>query len=418
MKLVIAYSSKDEVENTRQTLPRIKLPDHGELIWCDGSATAEGRLVPKQFSHFANIVTGGADVAIAWKLSKALSNKPSQYTPYSHIMLIENDVLLDEDWFEPTMALFEKGRADGLEVGAVSPRSFVDRVLVQRDGYACMHNLGAGVVIFTREAAEIVLRSFRTHWWQNNVRLFAQLSGIDLRTYAFARGNEQWVTTDWGWDAQLAAHGLASLALTPAKCQMIGQKIPLEQQGLKLTTESGLGRRDEQEYDSDERVFWTYRDNLAKIRAGTHKPAWPGPIHRDGVGMLFFPHQIGFLEAQWQGNLGLRWNQGFGPFEYRAGEGGAFLSVLVSGSCSFLCHGGLTGAAVGIEDARSGFRTEPNLPASTGAPISISVPGGPIPRIIRMRLDEGAVFCGLQTVDQQMIDTSFRFSWDQLPEAK
>ena len=114
---------------------------------------------------------------------------------------------------------------------------------MQRDGYAVMHNIGAGVVIFTREAAEIVLRTFRTHWWPDNVKLFAQLSGIDLRTYAAFRGNEQWVTTDWGWEAQLARHGLASLALTPAKCSMIGQDPPLHEQGLELAQGLGAARR-------------------------------------------------------------------------------------------------------------------------------------------------------------------------------
>ena len=149
---------------------------------------------------------------------------------------LENDVLLDEDWFTPTMELFEKGKQDGLEVGAVSARSYVDRVLIQRDGYAVMHNLGAGMVIFTREAARAVLHSFRTHWWPANRVLFGQLAGIDLATYAAFKGGEHFVSTDWGFDAQLASRGFASLALTPAKCQMIGQKWPLKDQGLELTT--------------------------------------------------------------------------------------------------------------------------------------------------------------------------------------
>jgi hypothetical protein len=35
-----------------------------------------------------------------------------------------------------------------------------------------------------------------------------------------------------------------------------------------------------------------------------------------------------------------------------------------------------------------------------------------------MEMSEGAVFYGLQTADPQLLDSTFRFSWDQLPEAK
>ena len=410
MKLAIGFSTKDQTDLTRQTFARLKFPAHGDLYWCDGSRTDEGRELPGQLGHRADRVFGGADAGIAWKLSYILNHGPPQHPPYTHIMLLENDVLLDEDWYEPTINLFREGLRDGLEVGAVSPRSYVDRVLVQRDGYAVMHNLGAGVVIFTRQAAEIVLRTFRTHWWSDNVKLFAQLSGIDLRTYAAFRGNEQWVTTDWGWEAQLARHGLASLALTPAKCSMIGQNPPLHEQGLELTQGPVEVRR-------DERAFIQYRNTLAYLRRGDWKFELPGTFARDGAAMLFFPHQLGALYTTWQGTLELQWSQGYGPFAYRAGPGGASLSVHISGSASFQCSGGIAGATVTIEDRRSGFRARPHLPPATEV-ISIAVPGGPIPRQVTVQLAEGAVFYGLLCNDPQMIDTTWKFDWQQLPEAK
>lgn len=410
MKLAVGFSTKDQVDLTRQTFARLKFPAHGDLYWCDGSRTDEGRELPGQLGHRADRVFGGADAGIAWKLSYILNHGPPQHPPYTHIMLLENDVLLDEDWYEPTINLFREGLRDGLEVGAVSPRSYVDRVLVQRDGYAVMHNIGAGAVVFTRQAAQIVLRTFRTHWWPDNVKLFAQLAGIDLRTYAAFRGNEQWVTTDWGWEAQLARHGLASLALTPAKCQMIGQNPPLKEQGLELTQGPVEVRR-------DERAFIQYRNTLAYLRRGDWKFELPGTFARDGAAMLFFPHQLGALYTKWQGTLELQWSQGYGPFAYRAGPGGASLSVHISGSASFQCSGGIAGATVTIEDHRSGFRASPHLPPATEV-ISIAVPGGPIPRQVTMQLAEGAVFYGLLCNDPQMIDTTWKFDWSQLPEAK
>lgn len=422
MKLAIAYSTKDQVELTEQTFMRLldSIPKYDPMIdflWADASTTEDalGFFEECRDVHGfakAETVHGGADAAIAWKLSTALAS-PNNYT---HIMLLENDVLLDEDWFESTMALFEKGKQDGLDVGAVSARSYVDRVLVQRDGYAVMHNLGAGMVVFTREAAELVLRNFRTQWWNDNCRLFAQLAGIDLRTYAAFRGNQQWVTTDWQFEAQLAAHGLASLALTPARCQMVGQNPPLEQQGLELVSSSHCLQG--YQLDLDNKFFECYRDNLIDIRSGRMKVEHAGAIPRMGDTQIFFPHMIPHLRGvRWQGQLELQWSQGFGPFAYRAGPGGASLFVLVSGTCSVLATGGLAGAKVTVEDRRSGFKAQPDLPVETSI-VEIAVPGGPIPRRIDIAFDEGAMFYGLSTSEPQPIDTTFRFDWSQLPEAK
>ena len=411
MKLAIGFSSKDQVELTDQTLNRLcETPAEFDIYWGDGSLTDEGLKFfadHRDCAFHSDRVIGGADASIAWKLSEMLKH------PYTHVGLLENDVLLLPDWFDDTIALFDKGKVVGLEVGAVSPRSYVDRVLIQRDGVAVMHNLGAGMVIFTREAAELALRSFRTHWWPDNRKLFAQLSGIDLATYAAFAGREQWVTTDWGWDAQLARHGLASLALTPAKCRMIGQKIPLEQQGLRLTADGDCSER------NDNNAMDRYQENLAWIREGNWKAKQPSIIHREGDGMLFFPHQLGYLAGaeSWQGTMELQWNQGFGPFAYRAGPGGASLSVRISGSCSFFASGGKDGARVAITDTRSGFNFAPELPTDQG-PVAMQVPGGPISRRITCELAEGAVFYGLWTTDSQLLDTTFKFDWAQLPGAK
>src|SRR5258705_3755812 len=203
MKLAIGYSSKNQVELTSQTLPRLlSSAPVDRLLWCDASTDPAALAFLESHRaacHNMTTVLGGADAAIVWKLTELLKMDAD------YLGLMENDVLLDEDWYRPTMELFDKGKRDGLEVGAVSPRSYVDRILIQRDGYAVMHNLGAGMAIYTRQAALVILNSFRTHWWQDNVKLFAQLSGIDLRTYAAFRATELWVTTDWGFEAQIAS---------------------------------------------------------------------------------------------------------------------------------------------------------------------------------------------------------------------
>lgn len=416
MKLALGYSTKDQVELTKQTieplLRSVKAKQYGgpDIHWCDGSDTDEGRAMPR---HYANIdvsynVRGGADSAIAWKLSQLLAASQN----YTHIGLIENDVLLDPDWLEPTMALFEKGAADGLRVGAVSARSYEDRVLIQRDEYAVMLNVGAGMIIMTRDAAQIVLDTFRTAYWPATRKVFAQLSGIDVATFACFRGNEQITTTDWQFEAQLARMGYATLALTPSKASMIGQVPPLHEQGLTLTQGLVEARRDDKAFD-------LYRENLRRcgpcVDGKMLSDGWP-VLHREGSGLIIFPHQLGCIGAQRSGNWRLKNSQGFGPFAYRAGQGGASLSARISGSCSFLVSGGENGATISLTDTRSGFKAEPQLPPEQGSFIEVNVPGGPVPREIILKANEGAVFYGLQTVDPQMIDTTFKFSWDQLPE--
>lgn len=405
MKLALAYSSKDKVEQTEKTFPRLMNSAglQADIHWCDGSVTEEGCLCPESWGQRPIRVLGGADAAIAWKLTWLLK------TGATHVGILENDVLLDPDWCEPTMALFEKGKADGLDVGSVSARSYCDRVLIQRDGYAVMHNIGAGMVIFTRQAAELVLRSLRTHWWPDNRRLFAQFSGIDLNTWIGFQ--EQVVTTDWGWEAQLASHGLASLALTPSKVQM-----PWED--ASISTMLNLTGSSTEQRGMDYKAFETYRDNLQKIQQGIYKPDGPGIIQRFGSGMMFYPHQLGYLVGgpTWQGNLELQNSQAHGPFAYRAGAGGASLSLRISGSCSFLVGGGTNGAQASIRDTRSGFNFDPALPAMQSF-VELSVPGGPVPREVTLEMSEGAVFFGVQTTEAQMLDTSFRFDWAQLPTA-
>lgn len=414
MRLAIAYNTMNKIELSKQTFPVLRDGQHA-LLWSDGSTDRDALDFFEQHATSATEVypnvRGGADAGIAHSLTRLLQH-PANYT---HVGLVESDVMLDPDWQVPTMALFEQGMVDGLRVGAVSARSYEDRILFQRDQYAVMFNIGAGMIVMTRDAAQIVLTTFATGYWPTTRRVFAQLSGIDLATYACFRGNEQFTTSDWQYDMQLAKHGYASLALTPAKASMIGQVPPLREQGLVLTQGPVDARR-------NEKAFEFYRENLRRLGPCVDSimptDGWWSVFQRQGDALLIFPHQIGYLAgAKWQGTLGLRWTNGYGPFSYIAGPGGASLSVRLGGICSFQVSGGTAGARVTITDTRSGFKTSPELPAGD-QPIAMQVPGGPIPREITLDMAEGAVFYGLQTADPQMIDTTFRFDWNQLPEAR
>jgi hypothetical protein len=403
MKFALALLTRDHPELTRRSIEPLLQPDKFDLFWIDGSATKEGldylrgdsgamlqTLHPRITVH--GRIRGGADAAIVFALTQMLAYD------YTHIGLVEQDVLLHPDWFGPTKALFELCRHDGLEVGAVSARSYEDRVLIQRDGYAVMHNLGAGMVILTRKAAQIILANYRTAWAPDNRLIFSQLSGIDIGKYWAFRGNERWLSADWNFDAILARHGLASLALTPSLATMLDQDIAA--QGLKMA--QGDGPRNDDAFSA-----FKYRTNA--IRHGDLMPGISGRLCYSSGGYTVFPHQIAGLGGTYTGDWILKWSQGFGPFAWKAGDRQVMeypptLELSVLGQCEFMVSGGKHGGKVELVDEQSGYYIKPELlPEGPERQIlTLPVPGGCNYRTIRLTaLTPGVTFYGLRTVHPQ-----------------
>lgn len=405
MKVAMAYLTKDRVELTKQTFPVLRDGQHA-LFWYDGSTDPEALEYFKANRGIctggAGGVKGGADAAIVFALTNLLAEG------YDLIGLCENDVLLVPDWFERTMALFGKGKADGLDVGAVSARAYEDRILIQRDGYAVMHNLGAGQVIFTRQAAELILANYRTGWWPDTRAIFAQLSGIDIGRYACFRGNAQWTTADWQFDAILAQAGLGSLALTPCAVEMIGQEPSLEEQGLWLVREEVKRLR-------NDAAFEWYQLNTQSIRDGSWTPQTITPIHRssmNGGASLIFPHQL--ANPTWTGDWRLKWSQGFGPFSWRANADGAKLYQHVFGPATFIVSGDKRSAKIKLVDKDSGYEVEPEVPPAEHGLTQLAVPGQFSYREIELTCGEGTVFYGIQTQEPQPVSAR-PFDYSVLP---
>lgn len=405
-QVAIAFSTKDRVELSQQSIIPLLQPEKFDLFWIDGSTTLEGIALPPEYRAF-NIdsgIRGGADAAIVFALTKMLQHG------YEFVGLVENDVLLADDWLEPTLELFEKGEREGLKVGAVSARCYEDRILIQRDGYALMHNLGAGHVIFSREAADIILQNYRTgHTWENR-RVFAQLSLLDpARWCAFLRDPHA-TTVDWQFDRILAQYGLASLALTPAKATMIGQEKSLEEQGLILAAGPVNARLNDP-------LFEHFCSMQKELRAGHFKiPSSPFLLQDDGS-MMIMPHQFPMVGGHFENDWALRWLQAFGPFGYRGRENSA-LAVRLSGPVAFLLAGGETGGRVRLQDFDSGFdvnvKIEPEGP--NGQVLQVQVPAGVSYRAIAMTVLEGEVILvGVAVREQQPIYSGVRFDYGTLP---
>lgn len=425
-RVAIAFSTCDRVELTKRSIEPLLQPSKFDLHWIDGSKTEEGRMLavscPDVYPH--PNVRGGSGPAIVYALTALLaatrdvpqtSPDPYQVPQYDYIGLVENDVLLHDGWFDDMMELFDKGTRDGLEVGAVSARCYEDRILMQRPDYAVMHNLGAGMIMFSRHAAELVLQNYRTVFTMENRLLFAQLSGIDIgATWAF-RGGQYMLVADWNFDRVLAAHGLASLALTPSRCEMLDYDIAL----------AGLKMADGKLPPSDE-AFAIYRDRLQQIRQGTLQPGVNAPFYHDAQGYTVFPHQIPAIGGVYRGDWRVRDFQGFGPFCWKAayptaGEmlrNSTALYVPISGPCDFLVSGGAEGGKVRVEDEQSGYCAEPDLmpEGQQGNVMALSVPGSAGYRDIRLTaMTPGVCFFGIRTREMQPWQPQVRFAHSTLP---
>lgn len=385
-EVAIAVLTKDRVALTRESArPLLKGAQDKlfDLFWFDGSATDEGQRLPKEMggdicrSIYAN-VTGGPGIGIVTALHAMLHASHR----YEYLGLVENDVLLKDDWFHSTMGLFDVGEVIKLPVGAVSARAYEDRVLVQdHDDYAVMHDLGAGMIIFTREAAQQVLHTFRAGWTTDNRRAFQRLSGIDIGRYWAFNFAEHWLTADWHWGVALACRGLSMLALTPSPVEMIGQEPLLAEQGLTLTTGPVNARE-------DVGVFRDFAANLNLVRNGRLNLNIDPALARnpaDGATTVM-AHQIGFIGGSYNDKWAMRDARHFGPFTFTATEAGAEVCFNACGPINVLVSGGEKGAALEIGDA-SGFSVAPELPASPDgkAIMNIAVPGNIASRALRIR---------------------------------
>ena len=427
MKVAVTYLSCDRPELVEQSLP-VLVKDATEqkyhLFVADGSKTGPGEKavfdIGYPTAHIFSNVNGGAGAAIVFALSKMLDHEEH----YDVVGLCESDVVLGADWFDRCAGLFQRGLEDGFDVGAVSARCFEDRILFQRDGYSVMHNMGAGHILFTREAAEIVLRTFRTAWTFDNRRIFAQLAGVDIGTYWAFQFGEHYLTADWHWDVALAARGLASLALTPSPVEMIGQNPPLAEQGLKIRSEPWY------HVEVSNRMQLLV-DKFKQIRAGAKQLGIDTQFHFDpNTGSwTYFPHQMHMLGGAYNGDWHLKEARGWGTFAWLAGKSDLdtfgtptrqdypSLTVPVFGNCVVLISGGELGGRIEITDEHSGFRAIPELPpeGATGQTLQLQVPGGFSYRNICITaLTRGIVFYGIQSREKQPFDPNATFRYSNL----
>ena len=221
-----SFSTRNRYLFTLQTLQSLDTEGGFDLIWNDGSTEPgvpalarnykfkNARLVEANFG-----VTGGPERAVCFGLSRLLE------LGYDYVGLIENDILFRPGWFRALRKLFSQGAEEGIVCGSATARSFESHALEYREGYSVQSDTGAGMVLFSRAAAKIIMQLYSnpsslqmtTHSWQ---KFYADLFGLDLRNFspfwALPKDRPVPCTLDWGYTPSLYLNGYASLSTIPS----------------------------------------------------------------------------------------------------------------------------------------------------------------------------------------------------------
>lgn len=214
--IAFALNTKDRTHYTTRILPALDISPSLDLYWFDGSESIAGANLPSRI-HFAQTrlkeihydIVGGADVAIQYALNRMLAKD------YHYLGLIENDVLLEHGWLTALLDTIDCAQRDGLTVGAASVRTIACRCLLTRDNYAPMWNMGAGMVLFTREGANAVLADYRGTS-SREVNAYWQGLGFELHSWDLWRDQPDRVLgADWWYAAAMFKRGLVSVGSVP-----------------------------------------------------------------------------------------------------------------------------------------------------------------------------------------------------------
>lgn len=370
-----AFTTRDRVDVTLQALPPLAFEPGFDLIWVDGSATDEGRALPHrlapdmaQLREIESDVVGGPDAAIVTALTRMLA------LGYDYCGLIENDIALEAGWFAAMMALFDAGTADGLAVGAVTARAFESRILLKRPGYAVPMNTGAGMVLFTRAAARLVLDHYRTPSTAELRTWFLYASGRDCASFgepAFRQGpgSDIALASDYQYDLVLQRHGLCALATVPVRARDVPGG------GVNAAGLGGYAAPAAGPDPAADAAFEILRTRLAAQRR--QAAPWAPPFLWNPMlkGWVVFVHQLLFMPGspvRLRGRWRLRWSKMHGPFLLETDDPDATLECPLAGVLRGVgLELGPGGAALEIHD---GIKAVAVMEGAGAAPLPLYAP--------------------------------------------
>lgn len=229
-KIGFAFSTKNRVELSRRTLKTLDTEKGFDILWLDGSDTEEGKRFPSEYvfkkARLKDIcfgVTGGPDRCIQFGLEKLLD------MGYDYCGLIENDLLFKPGWFNALIKTYSYAAREGLVVGSATVRSYNSRVIEYRKNYSINWNTGAGMVLFSRKGAEIVLDNYPEDLkkrlpiiTRKLIKFYGENFGIDISSNDEWKGafeghliHEMRLGPDHTYEKALYEHGLSTIGSIP-----------------------------------------------------------------------------------------------------------------------------------------------------------------------------------------------------------
>ncbi len=338
-RVAVAYSTKDRVELTRETVAGLLDHPDIDLYWFDGSKTEAGLALPLDLcpGHLAPCevhrgIVGGPDRAIMYALETLRTYA------YDLVILIENDVLLLDGWFGALQASIRCGQAAGFKVGGASLRVVAERVLSFNDDYCLLINSGAGCIALTPAAVDVVLANCRTTDTAEIFDRFQSLTGIQLTPPGKPTGWHP-LCADWLFDLMLYLHGYVVTAPPVSYVRMLDGYpwVFVTDPQHSLQQRQSLVTRPDQIQTLAYKSFRFQKSPLSdRLLIGCHHL-------RIGVGDDTAPASV-----RATGHWRREWVQGVGPF---ALVGLGQITVELHGSTiGFFMEGGATGAELHLAD--------------------------------------------------------------------
>ncbi len=236
-KVGFLFSTKDRADFSVRSLRTMDTEKGFDIVWIDGSDTEKGKELPDNYKfRCARLkeahlnIRGGPEKAAKFGLERLLD------LGYDYCGSLENDNLFKPGWFRLLLNTFKYASGEGISAGAATVRNYNSRVLEFRKRYTINWNMGAGMVLFTRKAAEIILDNYPKGRWslisRKLTRFYGENFGIDISA------NEEWkglfkghiikearFSPDWGFAMHLYENGLSSVGSIPNFVKDIGSDV-------------------------------------------------------------------------------------------------------------------------------------------------------------------------------------------------
>ena len=228
--------TKDRVDISRQTLPQIFKQQGIDVLWVDDSDALDAKELFEKFKDLPGLceLHHGTDQGQFGSFTQGL--KWLFNNNFDYIGFIDGDVLLQDGWFDAMLEAWKKAENDGLKVGAASARCIENRILLQRNNYAIMCDIGGGMAMYKKSAFLHVvfdsnnsITTYKQFKAKEISKIFQDCVGMDypmvkvlekmtedLPPPAEGKSYEGFVGNDWLWTPIILQYGFASIAPTPS----------------------------------------------------------------------------------------------------------------------------------------------------------------------------------------------------------